>query len=189
MFWVFLLFEVLGWGEYTYGEIKTFVEINRMNKTLPQYLDSPLQYNFTIIYLCKSKWTMNSSSTYFRNVTLQLVKLYCLKPFKLWQTGGFSMTHPSLSQTVKLLLLSFLSSLLFSFFEMYFFSFLRFTSILSFQTNPGLSFPPNLILMWNEFTVRGPGFASLYSLYSFHVSKIKEKKLNVEEKYTPKNYR
>ena len=63
---------------------------------------------------------------------------------------------------------------------MYFLAFLQFTSILSFQTNSGLSFPPNLIHVWNEFTVRAPGFASLCSLYSFPVSKTK-KKLKVEE--------
>ena len=122
---------------------------------------------------------------HFRDVTLQLVKLYCLKPSKLWQTDDFSLTHLSLSQTVILFLLSFLSSLFFSFFWMYFFALLRFTSIFSFQTNPGLSFPPNLTHVWNDLRVRGPGFASLYCLYSFHVSKTKDKKLKVEEKIHP----
>ena len=72
---------------------------------------------------------------------------------------------------------------------MYFFAFLHFTSALSFQTNPCLSFPPNLIHVWNDLRVPGPGFATMYSLYSFHVSKTKDKNLKVEEKYTPKNYK
>ena len=126
---------------------------------------------------------INASFTYFPNVTLQSVKLYCLKPSKLWRTGDFSLTHPSLSQ---IFLLSFLSSLFFSFFWMYFFALLRFTSIFSFQTNFGLSFLPNRTLVWNDLRVRGPEFASLYSLYSFHVSKTKDKKLKVEKNTLPR---
>ena len=39
------------------------------------------------------------------------------------------------------------------------------------------------------FMARGPGFASLYSLHCFHVSKTKKDKSKVEEKCTFKNYR
>ena len=132
---------------------------------------------------------MNSSFTYFCNVTLQLVKLYCLKSSKLWRTGNVSLVHPSLSHSVKLFSLSFLSSVFFWIFEMQFLAFLHLTSIFVFQTNPGLSFPPNLVHVWNDFTVRGPRFASLYFLYSFHVSKTKKNKSKVEEMCNPKNYR
>ena len=79
----------------------------------------------TIICLCKSKWTINALFNYFRNITLQLVKLYCLKPSKLWRTGDFSLTHPNLFQTVILFLLSFLSSLFFFLLNVLF----RFTSL------------------------------------------------------------
>ena len=138
LFWIFWYFEGFGWCKRRYGKIKALVEINRINKTLPPNLDSPLPYNFSNYYY-------NYSLTYFRNVTLQLVKLYCLKPSTLWRIATFDLTHSSLSQTVKLCLLSFLSFLSFSFFEMYFLTFFHLASILSFKINPGMSFPSNLI--------------------------------------------
>ena len=68
---------------------------------------------------------------------------------------------------------------------MYFFVFFHSASFFSLQTNPGLSFPSNLINACNELKVRGAVFASLYSLYSFNISKTK-KKIKVDEKCTPK---
>ena len=82
LFWIFWYFEGFGWCKRRYGKIKALVEINRINKTLPPNLDSTLQYNFSNYYY-------NYSLTYFRNVTLQLVKLYCLKPSTLWRIGDF----------------------------------------------------------------------------------------------------
>lgn len=90
---------------------------------------------------------------------------------------------------LKLFSLSFLWSLFFCFFEMQFLALLHLTSNISFQTNPGLSFPPNLIHKRNDFTVRGLRFSSLYSFHSFHLSETKEKKSKLEENHTPKNCR
>ena len=132
---------------------------------------------------------MNSSFTYFCNVTLQLVKLYCLKSSKLWRTGNVSLVHPSLSHSIKLFSLSFLSSVFFWIFEMQFLAFLHLTSIFFFQTNPGLSFPPNLIHVWNDFTVCGLRFSSLYSFHSFNLSETKQNNSKLEENYNPKNCR
>ena len=170
LFRIFLFFEGWRWGKWIYGTIKRFVGIKSMIKFWHQTWVAPCNTTLvTIICLSKSKWTINASFTYFRKVTLQLVKLYCLKPSKLWQTSDFSLTHSSLSQTVILFLLSLLSSLFFSFFWMYFFALLCFTSIFSFQTNPGLSFPPNLTHVGNDLRVHEPGFASLYCLYLWKV--------------------
>ena len=143
----------------------------------------------TIINLCKSKWTMNFSFTYFRNVTLQLVKLYCLKPSKLWRTCDFSLVHPSISQTVKLFSLQFLSSLFF--FNLWHvvprFPSLNVHLFLPDKSGSVLSSKSYPSIKW--FMVREPVFASLYSLYCFHVSKTKKNKSKVEEKCIFKNCR
>ena len=43
-----------------------------------------------------------------------------------------------------------------------------------FSLSRQISVCPNIIHVRNEFSVCGPRFTLLYSLYSFHVSKIKE---------------
>ena len=143
----------------------------------------------TIICLCKSKWTINASFTYFRNVTLQLVKLYCLKPSKLWRTGDFSLTHSSLSQTVVLFLLSFVWSFFFFFLlnVLFRFTLLYLNLFLPDKSRSVLSSKSYPCIKWFKGT--WTGICLSVSSCSFHVSKTKDKKLKVEEKYTPKIYK
>ena len=112
---------------------------------------------------------------------MELVKLYCLKPSKLWRTGDFFLVHPSLSQTVKLFSLQFLSSLFF--FNLWHvvprFPSLNVHLFLPDKSGSVLSSKSYPSIKW--FMVREPVFASLYSLYCFHVSKTKKNKSKVEE--------
>ena len=124
LFWIFLFFEGLGWGKWIYGKIKTVVKIKRMNKILTPNLDSPLQYSFTNYYIPLQKWMDDQCFIHLLSQCYVSVgKVILLKAIKIMANWHFSLTHTSLSQIVILVLLSFLSSLFYSFSWMYFFCF------------------------------------------------------------------
>ena len=120
---------------------------------------------------------MNFSFTYFRNVTLQLVRLYCLKPSKLWRTGDFFLVHPSLSKNSQIIFI-------FIFIIFIFLNFWnvapRFPSLnvhlpLPDKSRSVLSSKSYPCMKW--FDGASTGICLSVFLYSFNVSKIKIKKI------------